>query len=248
MIASVTSRGSSVARVTTDCDIVLLAHGSPDPRHARGVEVLASHVRELVPHRPVHTAYLDHHPPSPREAGVGLGAHAVVVPVLLTPAFHAKVDVPNAVDELARVSGAQVTLASPLGPHARLLEAVEELLAAQGISPDPTTAVLLYAAGSSDSEAVATVDRTIRDHPRQGWGPWGVAALEGGSTIDQVLRRLPDEVDRTVVVSFMVAEGVLRDRMAQQCGRAGISMVSGALAQTSALAQLVVERADSLPA
>jgi sirohydrochlorin ferrochelatase len=234
--------------VTTDVDIVLLAHGSPDPRHAQGVEVLASHVRELVPNRPVHTAYLDHHSPSPTEAGADLGAHAVVVPVLLTPAFHAKVDVPNAVNELARASGAQVSLASPLGPHQLLLDAAEELLAAQGISPDPTTAVLLYAAGSSDSEAVATVDHTITDHPRDGWGPWGVAALDGGSTIDQVLRRLPDEVERTVVVSFMVAEGLLRDRMAQQCGRAGVSMVSGALAQTSAVAQLVVERADSLPA
>lgn len=234
--------------MTTDSDIVLLAHGSPDPRHAQGVEALATHVRELVPHRPVHTAYLDHHPPSPKDAGANLGSHAVVVPVLLTPAFHAKVDVPDAVNDLTRASGSSVSLASPLGPHELLLDAAEELLAAQGISPDPTTAVLLYAAGSSDSDAVATVGDTIAEHPREGWGPWGVAALEGGSTIDQLLRRLPDEVERTVVVSFMVAEGVLRDRMAQHCGRAGVSMVAGALAQTSAVAHLVVERADSLPA
>ena len=74
------------------------------------------------------------------------------------------------------------------------------------------------------------------------------AALDGGSTLDQVLRRLPDEVERTVAVSFMVAEGVLRDRMAQHCGRAGVSMVPGALSRTSAVAHLVLERADSLPA
>lgn len=232
--------------MTTEPDIVLLAHGSPDPRHAQGVEALATHVRALVPHRPVHTAYLDHHPPSPKEAGVALGTHAVVVPVLLTPAFHAKVDVPTAVDDLTQASGSRVSLASPLGPHELLLDAAEELLAAQGISPDPTTAVLLYAAGSSDSDAVATVGRTLAEHPREGWGPWSVAALEGGSSIDQVLRRLPDEVDRTVVVSFMVAEGILRDRMAQHCGRAGVSMVAGALAQTSAVAHLVLERADSV--
>lgn len=232
--------------MTTESDIVLLAHGSPDPRHAQGVEALATHVRALVPHRPVHTAYLDHHPPSPKDAGVALGSHAVVVPVLLTPAFHAKVDVPTAVDDLAEVSGSQVLVAAPLGPHELLLDAAEELLAAQGISPDPTTAVLLYAAGSSDSDAVATVGRTLAEHPREGWGPWRVAALEGGSTIEQVLRRLPDEVERTVVVSFMVAEGILRDRMAQHCGRAGVSMVAGALAQTSAVAQLVLERADNV--
>lgn len=232
--------------MTIESDIVLLAHGSPDPRHAQGVEALAARVRALAPHRPVHTAYLDHHPPSPRETGMALGSHAVVVPVLLTPAFHAKVDVPSAVDELTRVSGAHVAVADPLGPHELLLDAAEELLAAQGIHPDPTTAVLLYAAGSSDSDAVATVGRTLAEHPRVGWGPWSVAALEGGSTIDQQLRRLPDEVERTVVVSFMVAEGILRDRMAQHCGRAGVSMVAGALAQTSAVAHLVLERADGV--
>lgn len=232
--------------MTTEPDIVLLAHGSPDPRHAQGVEALATHVRELVPHRPVHTAYLDHHPPSPRDVGVSLGSHAVVVPVLLTPAFHAKVDVPTAVGDLTQASGSQVSVAAPLGPHELLLDAAEELLAAQGISPDPTTAVLLYAAGSSDSDAVATVGRTLAEHPRVGWGPWSVAALEGGSTIEQLLRRLPDEVERTVVVSFMVAEGILRDRMAQHCGRAGVSMVAGALAQTTAVAHLVLERADNV--
>jgi sirohydrochlorin ferrochelatase len=244
----VTWRGSSLPRVSTDRDIVLLAHGSPDPRHARGVEALARLVRGLAPRRPVHTAYLDHHAPSPSQTAADLGNGAVVVPILLTPAFHAKVDVPAAVEQIAAVSGGAVQLALPLGPHHLLLDAVEELLAAEGIVPSPTTAVLLYAAGSSDSDAVATVGRTIAAHPREGWGPWEVAALDGGSTVDQVLRALPDEVDRTVAVSFMVAEGVLRDRMAQDCGRAGVAMVPGALAHTSAVAQLVLERAAGVPA
>jgi sirohydrochlorin ferrochelatase len=234
--------------VTIDSDIVLLAHGSPDPRHARGVAALADRVKLLVPTRPVHTAYLDHHSPSPGEAAEHLGAHAVVVPVLLTPAFHAKVDVPEAVRQLAALSGSDVALADPLGPHQLLLDAAEELLAGAGVLPDAQTAVVLYAAGSSDTEAVATVARTLADHPRQGWGAWAVAALDGGATLEQVLRSLPDEVERTVAVSFMVAEGVLRDRMAQQCGRAGVTMVPGALAHTAAMARLVLRRADSLPA
>ncbi|GAB3081624.1 MULTISPECIES: sirohydrochlorin chelatase [unclassified Phycicoccus] len=229
-------------------DIVLLAHGSPDPRHAKGVETLADHVRTLAPDRPVHTAYLDHHAPSPSQTAAGIGKHAVVVPVLLTPAYHAKVDVPAAVNQMIADSGSEVGVAAALGPHHLLLDAAEELLAAEGIEPDPSTAVVLYAAGSSDSEAVATVGQTIADHPREGWGRWGVAALDGGATMEQVLRTMPDEVERTVAVSFMVAEGILRDRMAQHCGRAGVSMVPGALAQTGAMAQLVLERADNLPA
>jgi len=229
-------------------DIVLLAHGSPDPRHAAGVEDLATHVREHSPGRPVHTAYLDHHPPGPRDAADALSGRAVVVPVLLTPAFHAKVDVPQAIAAMSERASTEILLAMPLGPHPLLLDAVEELLAEAGVPPRPTTAVVLYAAGSSDSAAVATVAETITAHPRGGWGPWAVAALDGGASLNAVLRGLPDEVERTVAVSFMVAEGVLRDRMAQACGRAGITMVPGALSRTSAAARLVLERADSLPA
>ena len=234
--------------MSTAPDIVLLAHGSPDPRHATGVEELAANVRARTPGRAVHTAYLDHHPPSPVHTAGAIGGRAVVVPVLLTPAFHATVDVPEAVATLTRESGSQVDLASPLGPHRLLLQAAEELLAAEGVLPDPETAVILYAAGSSDSAAVASVAETLAAAPRRGWGPWAVAALDGGSSLEEVLRGLPDEVERTVAVSFMVAEGILRDRMAQRCGQHGVSMVHGALARTEAVAQLVLERADSLPA
>ena len=229
-------------------DIVLLAHGSPDPRHARGVETLAGHVRALVPARPVHLAYLDHHAPSPTDAAADVRGSAVVVPVLLTPAYPAKVDVPAAVEAMVTRSGSRVALAPPLGPHPMLLDAVEELLAAHGIAPHPGTAVLLYAAGSGDGDAVASLTHIVQDNPRPGWGRWDVAALDGGATLEQVLRRLPDETERTMAVSFMVSEGILRDRMAQECGRCGVTMVPGALAQTDAVAHLVLERADSLSA
>jgi sirohydrochlorin ferrochelatase len=227
-------------------EIVLLAHGSPDPRHAAGVEALAARVRERAPGRPVHTAYLDHHSPTPVDVAGTLSGPAVVVPALVTPAYHAAVDVPEAVAEMGARAGWAVDAAPPLGPHPLLLDAVEELLAGNGVVARQGTAVILYAAGSSDSAAVATISQTLREAPREGWGPWSVAALDGGTTVEQVLRSLPDEVERTVAVSFMVAEGVLRDRMAQRCGRAGVIMVPGALAHTEAMARLVLERADSL--
>jgi sirohydrochlorin ferrochelatase len=227
-------------------EIVLLAHGSPDRRHRAGVEVLAEHVRERAPGRVVRTAYLDHHAPTPLEVAALLTGPAVVVPVLVTPAYHAAVDIPEAVAEMEARSGLPVDSAPPLGPHALLLDAVEELLAESGIAPHPRTSVILYAAGSSDSAAVATIGETLREAPRLGWGPWVVAALDGGATVEQVLRSLPDEVERTVAVSFMVAEGVLRDRMAQRCGQARVTMVPGALSRTEAMARLVLERADSL--
>ena len=45
--------------------IVLLAHGSPDPRPAHGIEALAARVAVLDPGREVRSAYLEHHGPTP---------------------------------------------------------------------------------------------------------------------------------------------------------------------------------------
>lgn len=226
--------------------IVLLAHGSPDARHSRGVEALAARVRALAPDRPVHTAYLDHHPPSPAEAA-DRARHGAVVPVLLTPAYHVRVDVPDAVASMNAAADGPFTATPSLGPDPLLLEGAAEVLAAAGVSPDPGTAVVLYAAGSSDSAAVATIEATLAEHGApEGWGPWTVAALDGGAALEAALAALPPQVERAVSVSFMVAEGVLRDRMAAACQQAGIPLVAGALGDTDALARLVLHRADSL--
>lgn len=223
-------------------DIVLIAHGSPDPRHADDVERLADAVRNRVrAGRAVGACYLDHHEPTPDHLAVELTGRAVAVPLLLTPAYHAKVDVPQAVMRL-RAGGADVRLTPPLGRDERLLDACEELLASAGIAPDPDTAVVVFAAGSSDSAAVATVGETINRFPRFAWGSWDVAALDGGQSVEQVVAGLRETSEQVVAVSFMVAEGILRDRMVERCRALGVDMVPGALARTSALADLVFAR------
>ncbi|MDF2145717.1 sirohydrochlorin chelatase [Knoellia sp. p5-6-4] len=228
-------------------DIVLLAHGSPDPRHRHGVDALAHRVREASPGRGVHTAYLDHHPPTPADAAAR-ALSGVVVPVLLTPAYHARVDVPEAVAAM-NASAGPFTVSPALGPHPLLLRAAAELLARAGTAADPGTAVVLYAAGSSDSAAVASIGETLRTHGAPGgWGPWRVAALDGGSALPEVLDELQGKARAVVAVAFMVAEGVLRDRMAERCAAAGVPLVPGALGDTAAAAALVLERADSLRA
>lgn len=223
-------------------DIVLIAHGSPDPRHAADVEWLADALRNRVrAGRCVGACYLDHHEPSPDTLALELTRRAVAVPLLVTPAYHSRVDVPLAVERL-RSGGGDVRVTPPLGPDERLLDACSELLAASGVAADPETAVVLFAAGSSDSAAVATVGETIARFPRTGWGPWEVAALDGGERIEEVVARLRPTVERVVAVSFMVAEGILRDRMVQRCAAVGVEMVPGALARTNAMVDLVLAR------
>ncbi len=235
--------------------VVLLAHGSPDPRHREGVDELAHRVRRLGPGRRVLTAYLDHHGPTPADVGAD-AAGGVVVPVLLTPAYHARVDVPEAVTTMTAAARAArggdgdpgLVAAAPLGPHRTLRDAAGELLASAGVAVTPSTAVVVYAAGSSESAAVASVETTVRENPPAGWGPWVVAALDGGARAEAVVTALrggPHPCPRVVAVPFTVAEGVLRDRMEERCRELGVELVPGALGHTDALARLALLRADA---
>lgn len=67
--------------------IILLAHGSPDPRHATGIAALATRVA-AAGEAAVHVAYLDHHGPTPADAAQAAG-RGVVVPALLSLGYLA---------------------------------------------------------------------------------------------------------------------------------------------------------------
>ena len=225
--------------------LVLLAHGSPDPRHAQGVEAVVEQVRRRW-RGPVHAAYLDHHGPSPVDVGRRLSGsgHLVVAPLLLTAAYHVRVDVPSAAKSIAETSRGEVAVAAALGPDPLLFTAAEELLGSAEISQGADTAVVLCAGGSSDRDAIAAIADLVAARRPAGWGPWAVAALAGGEPLPSVVARLrTGGAQQVAVVSYMVAEGVLRDRMASQAAEAGATMVPGALGSTAALAALVVRRA-----
>ncbi len=223
--------------------LVLLAHGSPDPRHAEGVERVAGHVRRAWAGA-VRTAYLDHHPPTPAEVAEGLSG-GVVVPLLLTTAHHVRVDVPAAAASMDAVGRGGYVVAGALGPDELLFRSCEDLLGAAGFAPDPTSAVVLFAGGSSDREAIAAIGAAAQGRTGRGWGPWTVAALAGGDSVATVAARLRavEGVERVLVVSYMIADGVLRDRMVDQVAEAGATMVPGTLGDTPSLAALVTRRA-----
>jgi uroporphyrin-III C-methyltransferase/precorrin-2 dehydrogenase/sirohydrochlorin ferrochelatase len=217
--------------------LVLLAHGSPDPRHAKGVERVAEQVRRRWPGQ-VHAAYLDHHPPSATDVARRLGG-GVVVPLLLTAAYHVKTDVPEAAAAMDAVGRGRYAVAGALGPDPALFTAAEELLVRGGYEAGPTTGVVLYAGGSSDREAIGAIATAVTGRPT-----WAVAALAGGEEIGPVAERLrADGAERVLVVTYMVAEGVLRDRMVTHAEKAGAEVVPGTLGETDALADLVVHRA-----
>ena len=99
--------------------VVLLAHGSPDPRSQQSVRDAASAVGARLA-SPVTVAFLDHDARDLSHAVADLDGErrVVVVPLLLSTAHHARVDVPAAVAALRR----DVVLLDPVGHPGPVLD------------------------------------------------------------------------------------------------------------------------------
>ncbi|MET8089077.1 CbiX/SirB N-terminal domain-containing protein, partial [Micromonospora sp. NPDC005220] len=86
--------------------VVLVAHGSRDPRAAAATRALARAVAAARPGTQVWASWLDHTEPGPtevlRDLAVAGHRRAVLVPLLLTAAYHHRVDIPAAVAAAAR--------------------------------------------------------------------------------------------------------------------------------------------------
>ena len=238
--------------------LTLLAHGSPDPRHARDVAELSGRLK--VAGIATQVAYLDHHAPSPTDAARAVaesGADATtVVPLFLSPAYHARVDVPLAVRAMqAAAPDLPLACAQPVGLDAGLLDACAELALGSGLPIDEGTGIVLAMTGSRDQRAVASVEALVRELgpalvDRLGARTLRAAYLDGGRPIGCV-RTLMQRLDRCssiMVVTAVIADGVLRDRIAASAARYDLPVAAGTLANTNALADLVVTRAGAAPA
>ncbi|GHD16476.1 sirohydrochlorin chelatase [Nocardiopsis kunsanensis] len=233
--------------------LLAVAHGSRDPRSPRAVAALFDRVRSLRPALDVRVSYLEHVSPSTGDALAALdaegGREAVVLPALLTAAFHSKVDLPGVLNGAGeRGLGTRVHYAHTLGPHPLLLEAVERRLSEAGASPCPGTALVLASAGSSDPEANATIAATARELAAR--GPWrevvpafaSAASPSPGEAVAAVRGR---GADRVAVAGYLLAPGFFSDRVRQQAIGAGASVVADALGDVPELARVVLDRYDA---
>lgn len=108
--------------------LLLVAHGSRDPRHAATVRSLAARVRRTRPGLRVETGFLDHCSPGVPQVLDGLAARGqhdiVALPLLLTRAFHAKADIPAVLAGAeARHPRLRIARAGVLGPSPLLQRA-----------------------------------------------------------------------------------------------------------------------------
>ncbi|MGQ4268068.1 sirohydrochlorin chelatase [Nocardiopsis changdeensis] len=204
--------------------LLAVAHGSRDPRSAAAVEALFERVRALRPEADVRVSYLDHTAPSVRDALAALAAEGagevVVLPALLTAAYHSKVDLPKVL-ERARETGpwVRVRYAGTLGPHPGLVAAAERRLAEAGATAAPDTALVVASAGSSDPGANATVESVAAELAAR--GPWreAVAAFASAARptpAEAVAAAYARGARRVAVATYLLAPGFFADRVREQ--------------------------------
>ncbi|GGO92263.1 sirohydrochlorin chelatase [Wenjunlia tyrosinilytica] len=232
--------------------LVIIAHGSRDPRHAETVRSLTARVRRLRPGLRVETGFLDHCGPGVGQVLDRLAAQGrrevVALPLLLTRAFHAKADIPQVLDlASARNPGLDITRAWVLGPSPLLQDALDRRLREAGVWPgERSTGVVLASAGSSDPEAVAVIAEVAREWRRTGWCAVvpAFASARGPRTEEAVERLRRDGVEHIAVAPYVLAPGFLPDRIVRGARAAGADTVADVLGDAPEVARLLLARFD----
>ncbi|NEB04297.1 sirohydrochlorin chelatase [Streptomyces sp. SID13726] len=227
--------------------LVLVAHGSRDPRTLDTVHRLLDQVREQRPGLPVHLGHIELNEPLLPDTLASLGtAEAVLVPLLLSRGYHVKRDIP----EMAAASRARTRVAPPLGPHPLLVDTLHARLVEAGWPPSTdeetrrTSAVVLAAAGSRDPDSAHDTRRTAELlAARLGVPVIPAYASAATPTVDTAIRALTARGrERVAVASYFTAPGLF----ARQCAEKAPWMAAAPLGTHPAMADLILHRYDQV--
>ena len=242
--------------------LVAVAHGSADPRAGASTQELMGLVRGLAGGTraapDIRTAFLGHAPPSVGQvlgalAGAAAPEHAapgtvVVLPLLLTAAYHSEVDLPALLAEASAARpGLDIRYGDPLGPDPLLLRALDRRMAEAGAAawPAAETSVVLAAAGSARPESNEVIAALARQwQAARGWRAVvpAFAAAAAPSPAEAVASLRRAGARRVAVATYLLAPGFFADRIAASSLAAGAVAVSPALGAAPEVARLVLRR------
>jgi sirohydrochlorin ferrochelatase len=228
--------------------VVLAAHGSRDPRSAATMVRLADRVGEHWP-GPVTAAFLDFDAPSIPDAlrvsqPIGDGPPPIVVPALLTRAYHGRVDLP-AVLTATGVATRTAPVIGPSGPDEapdpRLVAALRRRVSELDI---PYDGLVLLAAGTSHPDARSTVDAVAAAlsaelHVACVAG-YASASPPSGEDAVRAVRALGAR--RILAASYFLAPGRLYEAAAASARHGGALGVAEPLGTAEELVELIVAR------
>lgn len=204
--------------------LVAVAHGSRDPRSAATVAALLEQVRAARSDVPARLAFLDLNAPSVGQVLDAVGAagetRAVVVPLLLGSAFHARVDLPGLLAEAAvRHPRLELTQADVLGADPRLLSILDHRVRAAcadhgWIAADHRVGIALAAVGSSSAAANRATARLARRFATRTGHPTEVCFATAQPSLPEAVQRLRARgAENILVAPWFLAPGLLTDRL-----------------------------------
>lgn len=231
--------------------LVLLGYGSTDPRVARVSHEIRGELLEIRPELDVNVAFLDHCQPSALQVvnklvkrGV---TEVVLVPLLLSDAFHAHVAVPATVAQIqAGHPSLQIIASRPIGPDASLLSVIDRRLrsALRAKRVSELDGLVFAAAGTTDVRSNALVARRARQWATHHRLPCVTAsATASGPNAAEAIRTLRAQGRRHIAMgSWFLAPGVLYTRQAELATEAGAIAVSAPLGSEPEIAQAALAR------
>lgn len=226
--------------------LVLTAHGSKDPRSAANARAVADELARMRPGLDVRVAFCELNTPSLGDVLGDLRAgarDAVVSPLLLANAYHARVDIPAQIAQ----SGADVARASVLGEDPRLISLLRQRVTDLGVSRhDDRVGVLVAAIGSSDPRANART-RQVASRLLAGtnWaGATTAFVTRPEPSLAEAAGRLRRQGARRLVIApWFLAPGLLPDRVREFADDAGIELAEP-LGAHRLVAETVLDRFD----
>jgi sirohydrochlorin ferrochelatase len=236
--------------------VVLVAHGSRDPRAAVATSALARAVERAHPEWAVRAAYLDHAGPRPLDVLASLPVRrAVVAPLLLTSAYHGRVDIPAVLAEAASLP-VSVSLAPVLGPSPERHPVPGSAVDGSAVSPHlvealvrrlpgaPLDAVVLAAAGTRDAAARSTVEDVANALSARLRLPCTVAYASAAppASGEAVSRLRAAGARRVGMATYFLAPGLLYDNAVRSAREAGAVAVAEPLGDAPDLVRLVAAR------
>jgi sirohydrochlorin ferrochelatase len=226
--------------------LVLTAHGSKDPRSAANARAVAARLRRMRPGLDVRVAFCEQNAPNLIDVLTGLpgSRQAVVTPLLLASAYHARLDIPK---QIARAAAHGVRQADVLGQDDRLVSVLRERLADLGVSPlDHELGVLVVAIGSSNSAVnvrTAQVASALAAGTRWAGATMAFATRPEPSVAEAANRLRRRGARRLVIAPWFLAPGRITDRVWTYARDNGIP-VAPPLGAHRLVAETVLDRYD----
>ena len=251
------ANGKRVSAVGEDPALLIVGHGSRDPRGAQEFHALVSLLREENPSLPIEGGFIElSRPPISEcvERLVAGGSREIsAVPLMLLAAGHAKNDIPaTLVREKIGHPGVTFRYGRPLGIRPELLGLMEEKVSGVVREDEKRdTAVLIVGRGSSDPDANSDLFKIARLFYEGRPYPLVESAFVSLAppSVPEALKRCERlGVGRVVVLSYFLFTGVLEERIREQseefaAGHPAVEVrYAGYLGPDARVAELVMER------